>query len=847
MIRLSLENLFARKFRLLSTSISVLIGVAFLAGSMILIDTLGSAFDDLVTDINEGVDVVVRSSNVVETDFNSVRARVDESITETIRGVDGVGKVEPFVQGYAQLVDQRGEAIGNPGQGAPTIGVSWTVEPELSQLTIVEGAAPSSPRDIVVDRQTASENDLQVGDTVMVLLQVPPEEFTISGLASFGETDSLLGASLTAFELGTAERVLGEPGKVDLVSVAGDGSVEQDELRDRIDAVLTGDLEAITGEESIDEAQEDIATSLGFFNTFMTAFAVIALFVAAFIIYNTFSILVAHRTRETALMRALGAGRRQVIGSVLMEAAFVGLIASALGLVGGLAIAEVLRQLLDSLGFSLPPNGLVFEASTAYYGLVVGIGITMVSATIPAFRASRVAPMAALRQSSIDDMGAGAKRLLFGVLTLAGGVSVLFWGLFGSPSQRLATVGLGAAAVFVGVAALGPVVASPFVRVVGAPLARLRGLPGELAQDNSMRNPKRTATTAAALMIGVGLVSAISIFASSTSRSVDKIIDQTVVGDLVIDSGSQGFGGLSPALATEIAALDEVAVASGVRMVLTEVDGDAEELLAFDTTNMTSLIDVDIQRGSPADLGATSIAVLDTEAQRRGWTIGSEVDVHFVETGTQTFTVDMLYAEDRLVGDMFISNVALEANVADVFDFAIYLLRNDSFSSDEFRRAVERTSAPYPNADVQNLEEVKAGFRDQIDQMLTLVYALLGLAIVIALIGIANTLALSIVERTREIGLLRALGMTRSQLRATVRWESFLIALLGTALGLILGAFFGWSLVEALSDEGITELVIDPTTMVVVAIVACLSGVVASIRPASKAAKLAVLDAIATE
>ncbi len=846
MLALSLTRLIAQRFRLVSTSISVFIGIAFLAGSMVLIDTLGASFDELATDINEGVDVVVRSSELVESGFAQVRGQLDESVLATVEGIDGVAEAQPNIEGYAQLVDAQGEAVGNPGQGAPTIGVNWSDSDVLNQVTVAEGQAPRKPDEVVIDRYTAEANGFAVGDTVTVLLKVPPEEFTITGIGTFGESDSLMGASLVMFDFTTAQRVLGSPGMISSVSVAAVPGVSQEELRDRITAQLPIRTEALTGADSVAELQGDISEALSFFNTFMTIFALIALFVAAFIIYNTFSILVAQRTKETALLRALGAGRRQVIGSVLFEAVLMGIIASAAGIVAGIGVAELLKRLLGTVGLEIPGSNVVFEASTAYNALIAGVAITAVSAVIPALRASRTSPLAALREASVDDSALSRSRMVFGFLTLAVCGAMLMAGLFADISNRLMFVGLGAAGIFIGVAAWGPIVARPFARIVGAPLARLRGLPGELAQENGMRNPRRTATTAAALMIGVGLVSAISIFAASTTRTVDKIIDDTVVGDLVIESGSQGFGGLSPVLAEEVSALPEVALASGVRIALTEVDGEGQTLLAFETVDMGDLVDVGIVAGDPATLGVDGLAVLDTEAEDRGWALGSEVTLDFVQTGRQAFEVGLIYTEDALVGPMFISNDAYEANSTEIFDMSVYVLANDSYTTDQFRTAVEAAAAPYPNAEVMDLGELKASISAQVDQMLTLVYALLALAVIIALIGIANTIALSTVERTREIGLLRAVGMTRPQLRASVRWESFLIALLGTTMGLTLGLFFGWSMVEALRDEGITELAIPLPQIGVVAVLAAGAGVIASLRPAAKAARLPILDAVAS-
>lgn len=846
MFFLSLSRLFAQKFRLIATSLSVLIGIAFLSGSMVLIDTLGDSFDELAVEINQGVDVVVRSSEMLESGFTEVRARIDESLVDVIREVPGVAAAEPSIEGFAQLVDAQGDAVGNPAQGAPTIGLNWAETESLNQMMIVEGAPPTADNEIVIDRFTAENNNFLVGDTATVLLQVPPEEFVISGIAVFGESDSLMGASLTLFTYDTAQRVLSVPGQINGISVAGEAGVSQAELRERIDSAMPATVESLTGEQTVEELQTDISEALSFFNTFMTIFALIALFVASFIIYNTFSILVAQRTRETALLRALGARRSQVIGAVLIEALVVGLLASIVGVVSGLGVAELLKQALAGLGFALPADGVVFEASTAYYSLIVGVTITTISAVIPAVRASRTAPLAALREASVDNSALSRSRLIFGAVVLSSSVGALMLGLFTSVSLRTTLIGVGAAGVFVGVAALGPVMARPFARVAGAPIAKFRGLPGELAQENSMRNPRRTATTAAALMVGVGLVSAISIFAASTTRSVEKIIDESVVGDLVIDSGSQGFGGLSPALAEDINALSEVEVASGVRIILAEINGNGETLLAFDTQVMEQLTDVGILEGDPNDMGVDGLAVLASEAEDRSWELGSGVWLDFVDTGAKRFEVSMIYDEDQLVGPMFISNEAFEANSSQIFDIAVYVLSNPDLPIAQVRAAVEQVAAPYPNADVMDLTELKDSVRDQVNQMLNLVYALLALAVLIALLGIANTLALSVVERTREIGLIRALGMTRPQLRASVRWESFLIALLGAALGVVVGVFFGWVMVRALRDQGITEFAIPLTQIVVVVILAGAAGVIASIRPAAKAAKLPILDAMAT-
>ena len=847
MFRLTLDSLLARKFRLLSTTLSITIGVAFLTGSFLLIDTMGRAFDDLLTDVNQGVDAELRSSEVIETSFGDIRGRIDGSLVDLVAEVEGVEAAAGGVAGYAQLVDVNGEAMGNPGQGAPTLGFAWTDIDELNPMVLVDGSAPTAPSEMVIDRASARNGPFSVGDEVTVLTQAGPQSFVVSGIATFGAADSPLGASVALFELETAQRLLAEPGRFDVIDVVAAEGVSQEEVRSRVAAVVPGDIEVITGEELIEESQNDIAEALSFFNTFMLIFSGISLFVAAFIIYNTFSILVAQRTRELALLRALGARRRQVLMSVLSEAVVVGLVASLIGIGAGVGVARLLQGLLDVVGLSLPTAGLVFQPATVVWSLVVGVGMTAVSALPPSRRSAAVAPMEAIRSAAVERTGLSLKRLVSSLALLGAGIAVLAWGLFGSTSSTTLMIGIGAVAVFLGVAAVAPVVAVPFADVVGRPIAWLRGVPGELARENAMRNPRRTATTAAALMIGVGLVATISIFAASATASINKIIDDAIVGDIVIDSGTFGFGGLSPELATRLNELPEVEAASGIRLGFAEVDGEAQTVYGIDPQTADRIVDTGVVSGSTESMGVDDVAVFDEYAADHGWSLGDTVEMVFAETGPRPMTVAAIYERNELAGNLFVGYAAFEANYPNVFDFQVYVLGADAFTTAEVRSAVEAVAADYANADVQDLSEYKQGQADQINQLLSFVYALLFLAIIIALIGIANTLALSVLERTHELGLLRAVGMTRRQLRSSIRWESVLIALLGTALGAVIGVFFGWAIVEALRDEGFSELRLPFGQLLIAVALAVVAGVVAAALPARRAARMNVLGAVAAE
>ncbi len=845
MFRLTLDSLLARKFRLLSTTLSITIGVAFLTGSFLLIDTMGRAFDDLLSDVNQGIDAEVRSSEVIETGFGDIRGRIDASVVDVVSDVEGVEAVEGVVVGYAQLVDTDGEAMGNPGQGAPTLGFAWTDIDELNPMDLVEGTAPLAPTDVVIDRASAKNGPFSVGDDITVLTRAGPQTFVVSGIATFGAADSPLGASIAIFEPETAQRLLGEPGRYDMLDIVAAEGVSQSELRDRVAAVAPAGTEVITGEELIAESQNDIAEALSFFNTFMLIFSGIALFVAAFIIYNTFSILVAQRTRELALLRSLGARKRQILLSVLGEAVVVGLVASLIGIAAGAGVAVMLQRLLGVIGLELPTDGLVFQPATVVWSLVVGVGMTAVSALAPSRRSAAVAPMEAIRSAAVERTGLSVVRLAASLILLGGGIAVLGWGLFGEPSSTALIIGIGAVGVFLGVAALAPVVATPFADVVGRPIAWLRGVPGELARENAMRNPRRTATTAAALMIGVGLVATISIFAASATASINKIIDDAIIGDLVIDSGTFGFGGLSPELATRLNEVPEVEAASGVRLGFADIDGEAQTVYGIDAQTSGRIVDVGVVAGSTESMGVDDLAVFDEYAAEQGWSLGDTVEVVFAETGAQEMSIAAVYERDELAGNVFIGNSAFEANYPSVFDFQVYVLGADGFTATEVRSAVEAVAADYANAEVQDLSEYKQGQADQINQILSFVYALLFLAIIIALIGIANTLALSVLERTHELGLLRAVGMTRRQLRSSIRWESVLIALLGTALGAVVGVFFGWAIVEALRDDGFSELRFPVGQLLIAVALAAIAGVVAATLPARRAARMNVLGAVA--
>jgi putative ABC transport system permease protein len=846
-LKTAVRNLLAHKLRLLVTGLSVMLGVAFIAGTLVLTDTITKTFDDLFSDALADTDAMVRAKASFEDPnrFGELRGRLDASLVDDVADVDGVAVASGDVWGMAQVVDNDGKPVGNPGAGPPTFGVNWP-ESELNTWTLVEGRAPRGERDVVLDKGVADDAGYAVGDRATVLVRGAPLDVTVTGIARIGGADSPGGATFTMFTTEAAQRYVGEVGKFDSISIAADKGVSQQELVERLEKVLPNGVEAVTGATVTEENQDAMREGLSFFNTFMLVFAMVAVLVGGFIIFNTFSITVAQRTRENALLRAIGASRRQVLANVLLEALGVGLVASVLGLVAGIPLAAGLKALLAAFGFDIPAGGVVLATSSAVIAFSAGVVVTLAAALSPSRKAAKVPPIAALRDVAVGSTGYGStQRTLAGLSILAFGAATLMYGLFGNPGNALAIVGVGVVLVFFGVSVLGRTVALPLSRVIGLPLLRMRGITGHMARENAMRNPKRTATTASALMIGVGLVSFITIFAASTKASFSNTVDRAFTGDLIATSGQNGVGGVSPEFTTRVNELPEIDVAGGVRAGLAEIDGNPQPVLA-PSREVFDLFDVEPVSGSPDDLGATSIAVFDNVADDKGLSIGDRVPVDFTATGPQEMTVAMIYGDNAAAGDWLLGIDAFAANFPDQTDVQVFMKTVDGVPADDALAAVEGVAADYPGVEVLDQTAYKEEQMGFVDQMLGLVYALLALAIVIALLGIGNTLALSIVERTRELGVLRAVGMTRAQLRSTIRWESVIIAVQGAVLGLVIGVFFGWSLVAALRDEGLNTFTVPVLSLVVVVVLAGFAGVIAAALPARRAARLDVLKAIVT-
>lgn len=851
MIKIVLEGLLARKLRLFATALAVTLGVAFIAGTLVLSDTMSRTFNDLSAGVYRGTDAVVRASASFNTAQGEQRPSINASLAQSLSDVPGVTAAEGTIFGYARLIGKNGKPLGNPATGAPTLGTNWSLWPQLNPMHLVAGHAPRLDNEVVIDKRSARDGQLRVGDTTTVIVKGPPQRVRISGIAAFGTADSMDDASVVMFTTPAAERVITAPGKVSSISFIASPGVSQQQLVDTLRRGLPSGTEAVTGATITKELQTAFQKMVSYFSTFLLIFAVVALLVGSFMILNTFAITVAQRTRENGLFRALGASRRQVLGSVLIEAVVVGVVASLIGLAAGLAVAAGLKALLGALGFDMPAGGLVFSARTIVVSVLAGLIVTIVAAVSPARKAAKVPPVAAMQDVRVGSTGYGSKeRVIVGIVILAAGVGALFTGLFTDIASPILIVGAGALLVFLGVSVLGRTLSLPLSRVIGAPLPRLRGVTGSLAQENAMRNPKKTAASASALMIGVGLVGFITILASSMTASVNAAIDRSFAGDMVIDSGGGLIGGVDPALATQLNKLPQVSAATGVSVGSAKVLGHVEQISGVDPATAGKIFDVGALQGSIAGLNKTGIAVYKDVAKKEHLKLGDTVPAAFTDTGPQKLRVALIYGDNRAAPAprYFVGTPAYNANFATRYDAQVFVKKAPTATTAAALGAVKKLAARYaPGSTVMDRAAYRAEKVKSINQLLMLVYALLALAIFIALLGIGNTLALSIFERTRELGVMRAVGMTRRQLRSTIRWESVVIALQGTVLGLLIGVFFGWALILAMKDQGITEFSVPYVSLAVVVVVAALAGVVAAIPPSRRAAKLNILRAIVTE
>jgi putative ABC transport system permease protein len=847
MFSLTIKSIRANKVRFLLTGLAVLLGVAFMAGTFVLTDTIRSSYDRISANVYRSTDAVVRSAQVTNaTNKGGVRTRgtISASTLAAVRAVKGVKAAEPQQLGIAVVVGHDGKLLdANRNRSAP-LALGWQDTLALNPMELVSGHAPRAPNEIVIDRASARKGHFALGETVHVVSPIGSHEYRVTGIAIYGGADSAAGAQVVAFTPETASQVMGTPGRYSAIQVVAAPGYSQAQVASNLRAAVhEPGTEVITGAQAADEARRDTGTSLKFVNMFLMTFAIVALVVGSFVIYNTFTITVAQRTKETALLRAIGARRRQVMRSIRLEALLTGAFASSAGIVLGIGLAQGLRSVLSAFGMELPSGPAVVRPRTIVVSILAGIVVTVVAAWVPARRAAKVAPIEALRDSALDASAQSKRRVAVGLLTgIAGGV-LIGQGLSGAGVKA---VGLGALGVFLGVAMLGPAIARRFSRIVGWPLPRVRGVAGTLARENGMRNPRRTSATSSALMIGIALVAFITVFAASAKSSVATSVDRAMKTDWIVTT-QLGMGGLSPSVAQRIAALPETIGVTTLRYFDAKVGATTTSASAIDPARVERSVRLDVRSGSITGLGADGVAVQAEVAKKKGRHLGDTVTMFFPETGNQRFRVVAVYGTKEPIGDYAISLQAFDANMATHVDNDVVVSAAPGVSKQRARQAIEHVLKDYPTAQLMTRSEFKGSMANQIDKILNLVYVLLVMALVIAFFGIANTLALSVFERTREIGLLRAVGMSRAQVRSTVRWESVLIALLGTVLGTTIGLSFAWTLVHAMKSKGLNTFAVPMQQLGLIVLIAAVAAIVAATIPARRAARLDVLEAISNE
>ncbi len=846
MVRIAWKSLIGRKRRLVGTLSAVVLGVAFLAGTLVLSDTMRASFDSIFVTANAGTDVVVQSSKSIGGGARGQSGSIPDSLLVTLNGLPEVSSAQPNIQGVGQISGSDGRPIG--GEGPPTLAGSWIDNPALNPYRIVSGRPPVSDGEIVIDQGAAIDGELGIGSKTT--LRVPdPVPVTVVGIATFGSADSLAGTTYAGLTLGDAQKYLGEPGRVSQILLEGESGVSQQDVLAAVEPVLPPNATAITGEQLTVEQNQQIEDGfLGFFRTFLLVFAVIALIVASFSIYNTFAVTVAQRSRESALLRALGASRAQIMRSLALESLLIGVMASVIGLGAGILLATGLRSFLDVIGFGLPPGGLTITSGAVALSVTVGISVTVIASVFPAIKASRVPPLAALREISSDRSSTSPGRVALGVILLGFGLLILMTLLIPSTYWILWRTAIGAALLFLGYLVFSPVAARPIGWALGVPIKWLRGVAGAMAQRNAIRNPRRTANTAAALMVGVAVVTLFTIFAASIKTSIDTSVAGSFRGELVMSSSNFSGAGYSPTMIDDIDEVDGIEALAALGQGTVLANGKQINLTVANPAELGQLIVLPSTGGSVQALKANELAISRETASENGFGVGSEVAVSFADGIIEEMTIGSIYEGEELVGNGIISPAIYGSHVRQLTFNTILMSLAPGADEQSVQQTVQQISDQYSAGQVQTRTEFIQSTADQIDQLLNIVYVLLGLAIIIALMGIANTLSLSIHERTRELGLLRAVGQTRGQTRSMVRWESVIIALFGTLSGTMLGVVLGWALMRAVqAQEDIARFTLPIDQLIVVGIVGALVGVLAGLRPAARAAKLNILDAIGNE
>ena len=847
MLKMTWRNLFARKVRLALSAFAIVLGVAFVAGSFIFTDAMGDAFDGIIEGSTADVEIAYKGAN----DFESQQDTrvIPGSVADRLRDLPEVGSVHPSNQlTTVYVIGRKGKVVG--GNGPPGLAFNYTDTRSVNGtpiITLTSGALPDAPSQIALDVDTARKAGYGVGDRVTLVTPGDPPtlEAELVGLVEFG-SGGLNGATLTIFDGRFMQEEFFDGKDVySAISLNTAPDVTQTELRDAAQKVLPAGVVARTGDALVKTNKKTLDEVLGFLNTFLLVFAAVSLVVGTFLIINTFSILVAQRSSELALLRALGASRRQVNVSVLVEASFVGLVGSTVGLGVGYLLARALQLLFGTVGFDLSRAAFPVNPRTVVASYAVGLVVTIVAAYLPARRASKIPPVAALRDDVALPESSLHRRVIVGFGLIAAGIGSMVAGFTGDGNLGLTLIGLGMLAILIGVSLLSPWLGRPLTALFSIGYRRAFGTVGVLAAQNSLRNPRRTAATASALMIGLTLVALMSILGQSATASTDAAVKRTLTSQFVV-SNVVGTP-FSTSIAREIREVDGVRSVAQFRTASAMIGKNRAFVGATDPRDLGLALAVPMEAGSLLALRPGTVAISGQTAQRRGYRVGQNVAMKF-QGGTVRLKVIALYGNAAALPTSYlVTPDTLVKGGLKPLDSLLFVSKDATADSASVRRAVDRIIEPLPTVTVKDPGEFAQEQRAQINLFLYFIYALLGLAVVIAVLGIINTLALSVIERTREVGLLRAVGLSRRQLRRMVRLESVIVAVLGAVLGVAMGLVFGVALQRAIADEGVDVLSIPWLQLVVFVALAAVAGVLAAVLPARRAARLDVLSAIGTE
>ncbi len=845
MIRIAWRSLTAHKLRTFLTTLAILLGVAMICGTYVLSDQIDRGFKNIFTDAYKGIDVTITRKAKFASGMSAASEGLPQTLEQTVRDVDGVAKAYGYVTGMGAIA-VRGKVVSTGG--APTLFFS-AVPTDISNTSYVKGGLPEEPGEVSVIQKLAQDEDLDIGSTLTVVTPGGSEEVRVTGIFTFASQSSLGGSTLIDAELTDMQRWFGMQGRFSEIDAKAVAGVSSEELATRIEEVVPAYAEVKTGTQAAADQTKQMSDAIGaFLKPMLLSFGGIAVFVGAFIIFNAFSMTVAQRRREFAMLRALGASRRQVLVTLSAEALVMGLLASALGILAGLGLAAGVIQLFQAVGVDIPHSGLVLSPRTVAVSLAVGVIVTLLSALVPAWRATRVPPVAALQEGAALPPGRFARFMpVVAVVVAALGVAGIVAGMYGpgTTTTRLVTIAFGAVLVFLAVAIASKYFIRPLAAVLGWPLQKLAPVSGRLARDNTVRNPARTAATASALMIGLGVVVFVAVFAQGLKSSFVDAFDKVSRADFIIQS--EGFVPLPSDTATKLQSLAGVQTATGMDMQQVRADGKQAVVMGIDPGLFQQVWRFDWLGGGSDELlgqlGTSNAVVEEQTASSLGVAAGDSLTVETMDGARAKLKVTGIYRDPMMLNGIVVGTSGYQALFPSGQLFMVLVKAAPGSDLTQEQERLQQALAEVPTAKVQTAQEYKDSLVGQVNQLLNLVYGLLAMSVIISLFGIVNTLVLAVYERTREIGLLRAIGSSRRQIRATVRYESVITSIIGALMGIVVGVLFAWVVTTRFAGQGITFSV-PGGQLVIFLILGVVVGVIAAILPARRAARIDILEAI---